>query len=280
MELQWQRIVWPEWEVQRCRVAPAIPEYKVLAEGELMARLKWEEVEDELEKEAGRLGFSELMRWANFGRSDPPPGFRYLSRYSDRLAALHNLQLSPVQLRSTDGTTCTLTDATVIAHGHRSLMLRTHPNADFVVKVGSYDHVRVEHRAHAHIDKEDCVYLRKAVPGMHGSVEGAGSGLSFIGLQQFCPRNITAADLATVDGKQKYSSQVPFKPYVSAFLAIYKDLSALHSNPGVALYTGLCTLVEDRRWLYVLEHYTRNVTCKINLRGALAGLSSAAGHTC
>lgn len=210
LELQWQRSVWPEWEVQRCRVAPAIPEYKVRAEGELMARLKWEEVEDELEKGAGRIGFSELMQWANFGRSDPPPGFRYLSRYSDRLAALHNLQLSPVQLRSTDGTTCPLTDATVIARGHRSLMLRTHPDADFVVKVGSDDHVGVEHRAHAHIDKEDCPYLRKAVPGMHGSVEGAGSGLSFIGLQHFCPRNISAADLAMDDAKQKYSSQVPF----------------------------------------------------------------------
>ncbi|CAL8466526.1 g6062 [Coccomyxa elongata] len=207
LELQWQRSEWLEWEVQRCRVAPAIPEYKVLAEGELMARLKWEEVEDELEKEAGRIGFSELVQWANLGRSDPPPGFRYLSRYSDRLAALHNLQLSPVQLTCTDGTTCPLTDAAVIAHGHRSLMLRTHPDADFVVKVGSYDHIRVEHRAHAHIDKEDCPYLRKAMPGMHGSVEGAGSGLSFIGLHHFCPRNITAADLATVDGKQKYSNQ-------------------------------------------------------------------------
>ncbi|CAL8469124.1 g8665 [Coccomyxa elongata] len=207
LELQWQRIGWPEWEVQSCRVAPGIPEYRVLAEGQLMARLKWEEVEDELEKEAGQIGFSELMQWANLGRSDPPPGFRYLSRYSDRLAALHNLQLSPVQLRSTDGTTCPLTDATVIAHGHRSLMLQTHPDADFVVKVGSYDHIRMEHRAHAHIDKEDCLYLRKAVPGMHGLVDGAGSGLSFIGLQHFCPRNITAADLATPDGKQKYSSQ-------------------------------------------------------------------------
>ncbi len=119
-----------------------------------------------------------------------------------------------MQLRFTDGTTIPLTDATVIAHGHRSLMLRTQPDADFVVKVGSYNHVNVEHRAHARIDTQDCPFLRKAVPGMYGSLDGVGSGLSFIGLQHFCPRNIAAADLATPDGKQKYSSQVPFQPIV------------------------------------------------------------------
>ena len=208
LEVRWQQTEELEWEAQQIRVAPDIPEAGMRAEGELVARMDWQNMAEELGKPAGEIGFSDLMMWANYDSSGPSTGFRWLSRYADRLAVMHQLPQTPLQLVRTDGGTCDLTHATVIARGHRSLVLRVQPSDDFVVKVGSDGHIQVEFAAHAKVDSSGCSYLRRAVPVTYGSVQGAGSGLSFIGLQGYCERNINLADLATDAGRRKYSLQV------------------------------------------------------------------------
>lgn len=61
---------------------------------------------------------------------------------------------------------------------------------------------------HALLDQRSCKHLRAAVPGQHGSVEGAGEGLSFITLQHFCIRIIAAADMTADEKRAMFMEQV------------------------------------------------------------------------
>jgi len=101
----------------------------------------------------------------------------------------------------------TLGDATIIAHGHRSLVLRLHSDADFVVKVGKTSHISHGRHIHAVVGQSDCQYFRKAVQGCYGQVEGASSGLSFIGLQHFCLGSIQPHHLVSDEAKTRYINQ-------------------------------------------------------------------------
>jgi len=101
----------------------------------------------------------------------------------------------------------TLGDATIIAHGHRSHVLRLHSDADFVVKVGKTSHISHGRHIHAVVGQSDCQYFRKAVQGCYGQVEGASSGLSFIGLQHFCLGSIQPHHLVTDEAKTRYINQ-------------------------------------------------------------------------
>ncbi|KAL0025595.1 hypothetical protein WJX79_005841 [Trebouxia sp. C0005] len=44
------------------------------------------------------IGLSEFMLWANHNRAAPPQGFRWLTQYSDRLAEMHRLAITPLVL--------------------------------------------------------------------------------------------------------------------------------------------------------------------------------------
>ena len=56
-------------------------------------------------------------------------------------------------------------------------------DADHVLKVSDWRSWEAEMSVLAIIDPHKCVNLRAAVPGMFGSVKGAGDGLRFIGLE-------------------------------------------------------------------------------------------------
>jgi len=61
---------------------------------------------------------------------------------------------------------------------------------------------------HAKADSSKCQHLRAAVPGLRGVVEGAGGGLSFIGLQLYCSGGISKAHVLTDSSKTLHLEQV------------------------------------------------------------------------
>ena len=93
----------------------------------------------------------------------------------------------------------TLEDAAIVAHGHRSLVLRLHSDDDYVVKIGKTSHILHEDHIHALVDRSGCQHLRKAVTGSYGQVEGAGPDLSYIGLQHYCQGKIQPDHLYRID---------------------------------------------------------------------------------
>ena len=102
----------------------------------------------------------------------------------------------------------TLGDASIFAHGHRSLVLRLPSDADYVVKIGKTSHISNEVHIHALVDQSDCQHLRKAVVGFCGQVEGAGPDLSYIGLEHYCQGSIQPHHLRSDEDRAKYLNQV------------------------------------------------------------------------
>ena len=191
------------WQLQRCRVAPRFSGEEQPA-GALVRTLKLQELEDDME----HIGLSQFMLWANNEQPQAPPGFRWLTQYTEKLADRHSLPVTPVGLRPSGGQPfLTLEDATVIAHGHRSLVLRLRSDADYVVKIGKTSHIFHEGHIHALVDQSDCQHLRKAVTGSRGEVEGAGPGLSYIGLEHYCQGMIQPHHLLSDEAKTRYMSQ-------------------------------------------------------------------------
>lgn len=128
------------WQLQRCRVAP-----RFSGEGQpagLLARtLRLQELEDDMD----RIGLSQFMLWANKEQTQAPPGFRWLTQYTEKLADRHSLPVTPVGLRPWGvQPLLTLGDASIIAHGHRSLVLKLTSDADYVVKIGRTLHIKHE----------------------------------------------------------------------------------------------------------------------------------------
>ncbi len=191
------------WQVKRCRVAPGFPGEEQPA-GLLVHKLTLQQLEDVKD----HVGLSQFLLWANNEQTKAPQGFRWLTQYTEKLAERHALPVTPVGLRPSGGQLLlTLGDATIIAHGHRSLMLRLRSDADYVVKVGKTSHMSNEAHIHAVVDQSDCQHLRKAVQGCYGQVEGAGSGLSFIGLQHLCLGSIQPHHLVSDEAKTRYINQ-------------------------------------------------------------------------
>ncbi len=193
------------WQLHHCHVAPrfSAPEHPA---GMLVATLKLQELEDS----QGHIGLSEFMLWANHNRTAPPQGFRWLTQYSDRLAEMHRLPITPLILRPVDPQepSLTLEDAVIVGQGHRSLVVRLTLDSDYVVKISSTANTDMEHNMHAKADSRKCQHLRAAVPGLRGVVEGAGEGLSFIGLQLYCSGSISKAHVLTDSSKTLRLEQV------------------------------------------------------------------------
>ncbi len=192
------------WQLQRCRVAPRFSGEGQPA-GLLAHTLRLQELEDELD----HIGLSQFMLWANNEQTQAPPGFRWLTQYTEKLADRHSLPVTPVGLRSSGGQPLlTLGDASIIAHGHRSLVLRLPSDADYVVKIGKTSHISNEVHIHTLVDQSDCQHLRKAVVGFCGQVEGAGPDLSYIGLEHYCQGSIQPHHMRSDEDRTKYLNQV------------------------------------------------------------------------
>ena len=56
-------------------------------------------------------------------------------------------------------------------------------------------------------DYSKCQHLRRAVRNLRGVVEGAGEGLSFIGLQLYCSGTISKAHVLSDSSKTTYINQ-------------------------------------------------------------------------
>jgi len=110
----------------------------------------------QLEDVKDHIGLGQFMLWANNEQTKAPQGFRWLTQYTEKLAERHALPVTPVGLRPSGGQPfLTLGDATIVAHGHRSLVLRLGSDADYVVKVGKTSHISNEVHIHAIIDQSD-----------------------------------------------------------------------------------------------------------------------------
>ena len=191
------------WQLQQCRVAPRFSGERQPA-GLLAHTLRLQELEDEMDC----VGLSQFMLWANNGQTQAPPGFRWLTQYTEKLADRHSLPVTPVGLRSSGGQPLlALGDASIIAHGHRSLVLRLTSNADYVVKIGKTSHISNEVHIYALVDQSGCQHLRKAVTGFCGQVEGAGPDLSYIGLERYCRGSIQPHHLRSDEDRTKYLNQ-------------------------------------------------------------------------
>lgn len=191
------------WQLQRCRVAPRFSG-KRQPEGALVRTLKLQD----LENDKDHMGLSEFMLWANKEQTQAPPGFRLLTQYTEKLAVRHLLPVTPVGLRPSGGQPfLTLEDAAIVAHGHRSLVLRLHSDDDYVVKIGKTSHILHEDHIHALVDRSGCQHLRKAVTGSYGQVEGAGPDLSYIGLQHYCQGKIQPDHLYSDEAKTRCMNQ-------------------------------------------------------------------------
>ena len=196
----------PTWQLKQCRVAPCFPGEEQPA-GLLVHKLALQE----LENVKDHLGLAQFMLWANKEQAKAPQGFRWLTQYTEKLAERHALPVPPVGLRPSGGQPLLmLGDATIIAHGHRSLVLRLHSDADFVIKIGKTSHISNEARIYAIVDQSDCQCLRKAVRGFCGEVGGAGSGLSYIGLERCCLGSIQPYHLGSDEAKTRYMTQARF----------------------------------------------------------------------
>ncbi len=191
------------WQLKRCRVAPGFPGEQQPA-GLLVHKLTLQQLEDVKD----HVGLRHFMLWANNEQTKAPQGFRWLTQYTEKLAERHGLPVTPVGLRLWGGQPLlSLGDATIIAHGRRSLVLRLHSDADYVVKIGKTSNISNEGHIHAIVAQSDCRSLRKAVQGFYGQVEGAGSGLSFIGLEHYCLGSIQPHHLVSDEAKTKYIHQ-------------------------------------------------------------------------
>jgi hypothetical protein len=210
IEILWEQDADGQWAAKRCRVAPTVQEKEVVPDGELVYRMDWEELSEEMaRKSVTAFSFREFMLWATNNSVEPPKGFRYLSRFSDRLAAIHGLPIARLQLqREAQQEPVDLSNAAIVGRGARSLVLRLSPDADYVVKISASRSIERERQMHAVIDPHGCQHLRPAVLGGCGIVDGAGDGLSFIELQHFCERGLSMYDLTTDEGATDFMSQV------------------------------------------------------------------------
>jgi len=125
----------------------------------------------------------------------PTPGFQLLVRYVDTLANIHKLPKLSLSLRREDGTVLDHANASVLAHGHHSLVLRLSGDAQSIIKISRSSFIDHERRIHSIVDGAS-PYLRAMLPGGYGTVEGAGVELSFIQLAGL-GEPLVASDVAT-----------------------------------------------------------------------------------
>jgi hypothetical protein len=111
----------------------------------------------------------------------PTPGFHLLVRYVDTLATIHGLPRLPLALRCEDGSVLDVAHASVLAHGHHSLVLQLSADAKSIIKISRSALIAHERLIHNVVDGAS-PYLRAMLPGGFGTVEGAGAALSFIQL--------------------------------------------------------------------------------------------------
>ena len=152
----------------RCRVAPSFPSKGQTISSNILCPLR--HVDD---PSNGNL--IDLLPAA------PTPGFQQLVRYVDTLAIIHHLPVAPLELLREDGTLVDVSCASILAHGHHSVVLLPSASSQFVVKISRSDLIDRERRIHALVDR-DGQSLRRLVEGGWGKVNGVGAGLGFVQL--------------------------------------------------------------------------------------------------
>ena len=235
------------WQLQRCRVAPRFSGEGQPA-GLLTHTLKLQELEDDVD----HIGLSQFMLWANNEQTRAPPDFRWLTQYIEKLADRHSLPVTPVGLRSSGVQPfLTLGDASIIAHGHRSLVLRLTSDADYVVKIGKTSHISNEVHIQTLVDKSNCQHLRKAIVGFCGHVEGAGPDLSYIGLEHYCEGSIQPHHMPSDEDRTKFLNQVRAELHAAISCThSYRHLRTLQCKSCYQQYMGAAMVGHIPQKLY------------------------------
>jgi hypothetical protein len=153
-------------QLQQCRVTPHFP-------------VKGATITDNVLCPLAAIDTSE--RLADLLTPSPTPGFVLLSRYTDTLAQIHALPLSPLQLRTEAGTILDLSQVQILAAGQHSLVLLPSPASNCVIKISLRALIDRERRVHEVVDGSSA-NLRKMIagPGGYGVVSGCGDGLAFL----------------------------------------------------------------------------------------------------
>jgi hypothetical protein len=210
VELNWDKSE-GVWKLNSCRVAPSFTPAgtRIQPNGVLLRRHEWNVMLQDLQLCSSVVGLSKLVLWANDDTAAPPAGFRILSAYSDKLASIHQLPKTTLQLKYEERSTADdITEARIVGQGHRSLVIRVTHSADEVVKIGSKSSIKQEVLIHAHVDRRECQYLRPAKAGHHGEVTGAGTGLHFLTLKHYCSGSISFSDVRDPEKARKWMEQV------------------------------------------------------------------------
>jgi hypothetical protein len=153
-------------QLLRCRVSPHFPFRGSSITGNVLCAL---------------AGLEMCSTLAELLDSSPTAGFSLLSRYTDTLASIHALPITPLQLLQADGQVLDLSQAQILAQGQHSLVLLSSPASGSVVKISRASLVDRERRIHSLVDGAS-PHLRKMVAGSggYGVVQGAGDGLAFL----------------------------------------------------------------------------------------------------
>ena len=141
-----------------------------------------------------------------------PPGFQFLSRWSDTIAHLHDLPIASLQLvfdhPSKHEPVQLGQQPTIIGRGNRSLVLRLDPAADWIVKISSANNFERELAIHAAADANPCRFLRRLKLKCSGTMMGAGEGLHFLGLQPYAMGSLCSRHCDTPATIKKLADQV------------------------------------------------------------------------
>ena len=158
-------------QLQRCRVSPRFPSAGQTVLDNVLCPL---------------ASLAKCNTLAELLDPSPSTGFALLSRYVDRLAAIHALPVTPLQLIDAAGQVVDLSAAEILAQGQHSLVLLASPHSKSVIKISRLSLIEHELRVHAAVDGTSH-HLRTVVSGASGSgkVYGAGDGLAFLVLDGF-----------------------------------------------------------------------------------------------
>ncbi|KAL3151006.1 hypothetical protein ABBQ38_012877 [Trebouxia sp. C0009 RCD-2024] len=161
--------------LRSCQVCPAIPANSTPPSGVLCKHL------DDMLTYFGasaRVSLTDLLLMA--GDASPTPGFHMLVQYVATLCHLHSVPIVQFQLKLHNHQTLDTSQARVLAHGHKSLVLQL-GGEDAVYKIGHCELIENELMIHNRID-ERVPFIVKSDLAVFGHMEGAGDGWRFLKL--------------------------------------------------------------------------------------------------
>ncbi|GAQ83537.1 Protein kinase-like domain containing protein [Klebsormidium nitens] len=211
---------------------------------------------------------SELLLESGFRRGSfrATPGFHLLVRSVLGQCKLWGLQaVETLVLKLDTGASWGLRkpECEVVAMGARSLVLRRQAADNFVIKVGAKETIEMEAKIHDRVDGKRCPHIRSLELdehgwGMRGTVHGAGDGLAFMCLAEFCTGSLEPHHVASPVRFQEFFTQAQQALHVLHENGIlHRDLKAdnmlLTSNGKLLLNDfDVSTFKDDKRGLKAL----------------------------